>query len=319
MKILAFGDTQFHPWQEEQRGGDGAQQFLELFDELHRVIKEVKPDAVTFMGDLFEAKRSPRIDIVSRVLVRMTNLASSIGIDETKIWIAMTGNHDLYRGESSLSALSAPWEVVGGEGNQVEQSWNELPYAKLAEGSIRWTPFGYGGSDDFPDVIFSHEEFAHKPMGPHAVEPKWIDEAVGKVKMIVNGHYHQPEQYMQGNTLIVHVGAWAQYNWTDIDSGKRGCWLIDTEEISAEFIELGKNLPKFVSASEDARAIDFQRPDVKVDDPINAVEREEGEVIGGDDLVGSLRAYTRLKVEGERRRKATVNLGASIINEAIGG
>src|SRR3990167_8487607 len=91
--IVVWGDLQAHPWQELERP-DRWRELLCVFGMVNRVAKDHDADAIVFLGDLFQNKRTLRADVVGETLIQFARAIEEFD----KPYYIMEGNHDLCAG-----------------------------------------------------------------------------------------------------------------------------------------------------------------------------------------------------------------------------
>lgn len=326
-RILVFSDLQSHAWQEAERPTRWLD-CIKVIQAVRAIAARVKPHAVVFDGDLFEAKRNIRADVLSRTYVELRKpwLYRSNSGEERRIpFYLNAGNHDYYNGICTLSPLAGQHTHVFTVDTPVEHCAVDIHGTR-----VLFVPHPQSVEDMFPkhdadyEVAFTHCAIKGARMTATTVEsagdlPRWFTAQRGDRKLIVNGHYHRPQRVRaDGSVDILIAGAPMAHNWSDAgDSSPRGCVLLtvaDTVEVKR--FPVGEMFPRFYR--EDAAEIrdgDFVLRRISAGSAAQTVQHHKANVIASGNTGQSLATYVKQKKPEATREEFTalVRMGLNLL------
>ena len=254
MKYAIWGDLHAHPWQEAERP-------LRWLEMLH-IIQDVYAQAfahqcshVIFLGDLFEAKKEIRSDVLT---VTLKTLMKQIR-EAKAVTVLVAGNHDLYSESCILSILDG----YAGKTTVVAAS-NGFGFSTVPScGDSNLELYGYdlclpynGHMEEGQNYryLFTHREIRGCAFNPYTSSTDSdIGEGLftkkGDRKRVFNGHYHRPQTITKYDIPIHCIGAPCEHNWTDMDSSTlhtRSILILDTKTDTIKTIALPR-YPRFFS------------------------------------------------------------------------
>lgn len=279
-KILAWGDLHVHPWQENERPDRVRENYLRVIGDVARCAEDEQVDMIVFLGDLFESKRSVRTDL----FVQTYNALRASFLEEGPlIWLA--GNHDYYKGSCTLLPL-IDGRYIGVSSIVV---WNGVHVRSIPrepspeyDWVLGFIPSGTSVPEGHrvlleSDVLFLHTDVVGAQMAEGLqTEASGVHESFfelgGRCKLVVNGHYHVPQDIQRKGWVPIHcVGAPLQHNWSDASNPKqgltdsRGCSIITLEDagvVTTKRIKFDQ-YPRFYTEGDPRiREGDFVAPDL---------------------------------------------------------
>ncbi len=199
---------------------------------------KVKADAVFFLGDLFENKRSPRVDISSETycqLFQLIRIANSKGNIKS---ILLSGNHDLYNGMCSLQ----PLKFADGAMMYTNDVSEAVPTYIINGVRLAYFPYGIERSVDGAEqdyhVAFLHHEIVGGKLSNRGIVSKTSGISESFLKKQGNrlaafcGHYHNPQVIKPKGCVPVYCpGAPLAHNWSDVGCRNRGCIEADVDPV----------------------------------------------------------------------------------------
>ena len=262
MRILVWSDLHMHSWHEAERAG-AWHDALKVISEVKALVQDLKIDHVVFCGDLFEAKRALRTDVAVSTVYALNHC----GLHEDMSHVHyVAGNHDRYYPEHCvLDLLRYP-----GGPNVYSEAFERL-LVEDTDGTkytLAFLPHGVNkitaseARTDY-DVLFMHHNLNGAEVAPNISTQKEATSVsslllrAGKRKLVVNGHYHVPQQIVDkhqspaARVSVVCVGAPISLTWADLEEPKyerqRGCVVIDLTAQGASFtrLPLWENFPRF--------------------------------------------------------------------------
>jgi hypothetical protein len=265
-----------------------------------------KPDAVVFLGDLFESKRLLRADIVSATYQQIQKPYLSRNATGTIPFHLLAGNHDYFMDSCTLDALHNPENnrYVYRKGLPLEQLLVEQSGERLL-----FLPNGHALSDTEIeqvmgmrlDAVFLHIDIpnALPHINPNLYElPEWLLKA--DIRNIVSGHYHTPGIVAIADNRPVHIcGAPLCHSWRDIDDTlSRGAMLLDTGTGAIRRYPVGDKYPKFYPCNKDGArpSVDFIRSTPDKSAAVSAIQHKSVNTIAGGTTNQILAAYLKNKL-----------------------
>jgi len=333
IKILAFGDLHLHPWQE----GERSYRLQQCIVCAHRILvaaAQSHVDAVVFLGDLFEAKRSIRAEAI--VAAGNVFQFAKKTLPNTPLYM-IAGNHD-YLGPSRPSVLSA----FSAYGTVVDHVVHET---FMGDADILMVPHGCLDSRlSHPtlsyDVAFSHGSDLWGPapnmyFDLHAKldMPNMPTEYALRVSglqrgCLVCGHHHMPQSLRVGRYIpVVCVGAPMSHDWSDIeqvnDAGEvinkyvRGAVILSVEnhKIHMERVVRGNGFPRFFDRKPNCfrDGVDFVREIAAEENDADTRVHENVEEIAGNDVLTAVRTFAQ-----DRAPKDSVAEYVSVGEQLVG-
>ncbi len=213
-KILTFGD--FHL--DRNRFLTEEEQFSIYWSVVTQVAELASKVSFTvFLGDWFNklAETLPKSVILeaSRMITKISAVTPTYMI---------TGNHDLYKGQSLLSTFDSEYSIPVTKPIEIERGIWLLPYGFPVppEGNILFGHFGIAGSLVGSDYVKLDEEV------PLSKLQKW--------NLVMCGHYHtrQTLNHTRGQ-LVMHPGSVMAHSFSDTEEDK-GVYIIDMDKQSWE-------------------------------------------------------------------------------------
>ena len=311
MKLILWGDPQFHPWQEDVRP-DRWETLLNIIKIVYKEAADREADRIVFMGDLFEDKRRVRTDIFSAVFQELLK-----GWNKYKIPHHMLmGNHDRWNWRSILDLF------------RHMEGFTVYTMGAVLEPPLLFVPYGAEVAEHLEyTVMFAHSEILGGDLGQgirsvHSMLPEKALLKKGKRQVCFNGHYHHPQKIVLSDEHIpvVCVGTPAELNWSDADSDTfRGITVVDIlggTKVVHQRIKL--NFPRFYnSPNEAAKKGDFVRNLEEQKAQIQTKTHNEHATIGGGNMESAIRGYVSEKGT-EKREKTLTDLGIHIYNARTG-
>lgn len=241
-RIVVWSDLHAHAWLAPNRP-DRFDDFIGAIRTVYETALEVEANMVLFNGDLFESKNSHSSFVWTRVC---KEIARGIASTPDAEHVFNTGNHDLYRGESVVSALE---EMILTTTHSIKVAVDAPLYINDAPFNFAVVPYGYTEeplwvTDEgvpFYNCVFTHTNIKGSNMGhgfkcqDDGLHEMWFD----STQLIVNGHMHVIQQFTRehGSTpdgcVVATVGPPIPINWVDTDEptqASRGVLILDFEE-----------------------------------------------------------------------------------------
>lgn len=305
-RYIIIGDTQLHPWMENIDDRHW-RKLPEIFDHAAVWADELDADGIVHMGDLFESKRAVRSDVLVATIRKIKEVTQT---RSPMSFFFLAGNHDFYGGECMLDVLPDRDNVV---------VVTREPYK--IQGAL-FVPYGIQPDPDIRyRVMFAHADIrsAHLGHGIHA-DTSTIDERCllkqGKRELVVNGHYHHPQQIQLSSkhVPVECMGTPYHVSWSDMDSPRRGLTCIELLEGGGYRIKrktLG-SYPCFLSSAEHTRpGLDFVRETAKLN-TANASVREESYTVGGADMRQSIQGYAQSRTNSKKKARTLAEIGFAL-------
>jgi DNA repair exonuclease SbcCD nuclease subunit len=310
VKYLVWGDLQMHPWQETQRP-DRWRNMLGVVSDVFTQAHKHSVDCIVCLGDLFESKSAVRADVMSETMDclighhRKHNFLS----------IYISGNHDFYGGESSLTPL--------GNLQNVHVVADYPLYIPGSEASL-CIPFGcknFESSKEDYRILFTHNDIVGARVNKHVLTkesgiPDRFLKRKRVRKAVINGHYHHPQKIIisEDHVPVTCVGSPVQINWSDADSKRERGFLLINETPSA--VKLSRiylpKYPKFYNGNppEAREGIDFVR---EVVDRKTSTSSNSNK-IGGTKIGTALTEYTKSVYNGDLDIQEVIDIGKDLLN-----
>jgi len=200
-----------------------------VLDWIASVIVEKQPDAVAYLGDVFDTHaviRSECLGIWTHHLQHTLNYCPTY-------WIC--GNHEFFKPIDSTYNALIPFST-----------WNHKHLHTIVEpaiidelGFIPYLPntkdWDTVANSLKSNILFTHNTFAGADMG-HIVARDGILPSSSVDRLVISGHIHKRQQLDLGTTQVVYPGT--PYSWSanDVDMVK-GVMIIDTKNYRQEFVE----------------------------------------------------------------------------------
>lgn len=278
LKILVWSDLHAHPWQESERP-DRWLDCLSVVREVRKLARANSVDTIVFCGDLFEAKRTVRTEIMAPLIQELIYgfwKTTRGGTPQVIPTFYVAGNHDFYGGGCTLKALA--------EVGNAHLSTRRVIAKRVAPTILPlgdWTcvamPYGCVVDADLGyDVLFSHNPVGGATLVPGIVEnPQSFDRMLdatgpGGRLAVLNGHYHIPQTITQPGCIpVTCVGSPYSLSWRDLDTDQeRGCVLLELTDRTSPAVKITrlqfeKRFPRFYKEG-DLTAVegDFVQPDL---------------------------------------------------------
>lgn len=199
-----------------------------------KAIVEHKPDAVVYLGDVFDTHaviRSECLTIWTKHLNDTLNYCSTY-------WLM--GNHEMHKPNDSTYNSLIPYSGWRHKNlNVITKSCeiNDLGFVPYLTNKQSWEEEANGINTQ---IVFTHNTFVGADFGNTVATSGITKESVGcstvNNRIIISGHIHKQQQLDFNLTKIVYPGT--PYSWSanDIDMTK-GLMLIDSETLKMSFIE----------------------------------------------------------------------------------
>lgn len=293
VKGILFGDLQAHPWQEQERP-DRWKDCQRVINEIYDKATEIGAEFVGFMGDLFEAKRAVRTDIMGAIY--RTFIERIEAFDGHTLFV--TGNHDIYRDGSTLAPFQSLLKAYVADA--------PMSFVPKTDGAIiLLMPWGMESINDFGcewDIALTHCDFKGARHSPTHVSDSdnWRDsfrdpEYGWKHRVIFNGHYHHPAELKgKDKVSVVMVGSPMQHDWSDIDGGARGCIEVTIDPgKSVTYKRHEFKFPKFYRGATPwfRDGIDFLLPQLEPSGQVEVETHDGVAAIAGEDNYRALTGY----------------------------
>jgi DNA repair exonuclease SbcCD nuclease subunit len=236
LRIVVYSDLQAHHWQEHERE-DRLGDCIKAIGLVHEVAQDVSADMLVFNGDLFEAKRSVRADVASRVYEKLISYG-----DTEYAQVFNAGNHDYSNDSCSLNPLRSIGTVVGNPKRSLMyhvKDWNLL-----------FIPNGYPyhTSEFKPESVFYHLCFVHGNVQganmtravrcTHDDYPHALFKQTKERMAVINGHFHTPDTLVASHRVPIYIcGAPLAHNWNDVGSFNRGCMILTLSSADGLHVE----------------------------------------------------------------------------------
>jgi len=309
-RLILWGDSQFHPWQEQERP-ERWETLLNIIETVYQEAVNRKADHIIFLGDLFEDKRRVRTDIFSAVFQELLKGWNRYRIPH---YILM-GNHDIWNGRSILT----PFKHMDGFTVITEP---------LLEPPLLFVPYGAKVTDSLVDytVLFSHTELVggnlgHDVRSIQSMLPEDLLLKRGTRTVCFNGHYHHPQTIKLSDEHVpVHcVGTPAELNWSDADSKvPRGIGFVTIKGQKVTYERIPLNFPRFFNApSDEATELDFVRNLEEQKRSTKTKTHNDHDTIGGSEMTHAIRGYVVEKRKSGRAGPLT-ELGIHLYNARTG-
>lgn len=313
MKLVIYGDTHFHQFQESDRP-DRWKEMLRIIDIVYNVAVREEAEYICHLGDLFETKRAVRTDVAARVMWKILENDRAYSIPH----LFIRGNHDSYRGETPLTTLQAASENIS--------VCNTKPYNNIwlfPSLSILTVPYGCEEveADDY-DILLCHAGIrnGHMANGIHTTTstlPAGLLEKTGRRKICFNGHYHIPQTITTpGQVPVICVGAPYHLNWSDADSNlrRRGIIVvtITRERCSYKRIWLNRFPHFYRKRTKDTRPKDFVQEELQNISDVATVVHESADVIGGSNMEDAIEQYTLDRFQGKQDDEYVSEVGIAL-------
>ena len=318
MRILVWSDLHAHAWYDSERPGMW-REFTRLLGTVRALVAEQKIDHVVFCGDLFEAKRTIRMDVAVSTVYALNNCGLHSDMSHVHY---VAGNHDRYYEDAcALDLLRYP-----GGPNVYSESYERLNVQDVAGNSytLAFLPHGVNALPDLEkqsdyDVLFMHHDCIG---GSVAQNIKTQVEApvlaallckTGKRKLVVNGHYHVPQKI---NTPIPVecVGAPVSLTWADLEEPgtdrPRGCLILDVQDgcVDITRVPLWQNFARFFREGDPRIRTQMLPKDHVLVDTTNVVRAAVTPMLathqdgGAQSLSASVAKYVESKLETDAER-----------------
>ena len=294
LKGIVFGDLQAHPWQ-EQISATRWRDCVKVISDVYDKADEVDADFVCFLGDLFESKRAIRSDVMAAVYEKFIENARHFD-GHTYL---VKGNHDIYRQGCTLQ----PFRGAGGKITVCET----VTAVKLHGYDLLFVPWGSEAQSvglSKYSLAFTHCEFkGARHSATHVTEddsmpPQFRNARIDNPnRVIFNGHYHHPKTYMgqkNEDVPLVNVGSPMHHDWSDIDSGPRGCVEVFIDGGAPSWKWHHFDYPRFFrdeSSAEFREGKDFALPKLDEGRTAQTATHKDVEDIAGEDTHAMLQAY----------------------------
>jgi energy-coupling factor transporter ATP-binding protein EcfA2/DNA repair exonuclease SbcCD nuclease subunit len=196
-------------------------------DWLEELMLDHAPDAMVFLGDYFHA--FGQIDMQSLQVLKVWERLHYIAGDMDIPAVALVGNHDYYDTYANIHSLPTAPQVI------------DTPRVlEFGEDRVLLLPYCNDPAEITRQVREAGEHslvFAHIPLlgaefATGATEQAGIDSSVfTEASILVNGHYHMPDEYDTGDDLIVVMaGTVIASSFNDIERDIRhGALILDSD------------------------------------------------------------------------------------------
>ena len=319
MRLVLYGDTHFHPWQEADRP-DRWKEMLRVLNIVHETAIREKADLIVHLGDFFLGKRTVRSDVLARAQSLFAEMGEIYNSDIPQILVA--GNHDFFRGHCKLDIFNHVPNVT---------VWHQtIPYLDYPE-DVRILIAPYGLTDlpehtDY-DILLTHSDICngHVANGIHTATstlPTNLLENIGRRKICFNGHYHIPQTITtHGHVPVVCVGAPYHINFSDTDGGARGIIVvtITRERCSYKRIWLNRFPHFYRKRTKDTRPKDFVQEELQDISDVATVVHDSADVIGGSNMEDAIEQYTLDMYKGQHDDEYVSEVGIKLYRGEGGG
>lgn len=219
IRVLYWTDLHAHDWEKNVRPNRW-QDFVSAVVRVYGIADDWGANLVVFGGDLFESKVEHKSNVWSSVIGA---LLTGIQSEQHRENVFLTGNHDIYRGQSVLQVLDTFPNVKVVHPNRVLYSTFPLHEGKYI--STAFVPYGWGGQPNAAHpvlALFTHCEFAGMTYGRGIVAKNTTihNDWLRVSKNIFNGHMHVRQRAVAGKgngkkTSITCQGPLIPINWVD--------------------------------------------------------------------------------------------------------
>lgn len=181
MKALVVGDPHVRP--------DDLEEGWRLIEQIEGLITGYKPDAVVFLGDLFNNFAVTHISVIA--FWRKAFARLNVARPGTRI-VALVGNHDTahdcVRGEHALLALTEFALII--DEPRVIDGFLFLPYFRDPKGFVAACNQYHEIHTAFAHQEFNGSEFESGIYSKEGVLPGDIPQ-----KLVISGHIHKPQEF----------------------------------------------------------------------------------------------------------------------------
>jgi DNA repair exonuclease SbcCD nuclease subunit len=226
-KIAIFSDPHFGSNKSSEIVLESQKRFL--FNQFFPYLREHEITQIFCLGDIFDNRVA--------VNTKIWNEVYDIFNNEFEYHV-LVGNHDSY-GNSNLKINSLKF---------LRKFSNVMVYEKIQEiqmfdKKILMVPWIFD-NDKFledlknynSDIVCGHFDVNGFSMSGKLSNAPLTIEHFSKFKKVFSGHFHSAQSKKYNDTEFIYCGSIIQNNWGDCDQ-KRGFYILDTSDLSYEFIE----------------------------------------------------------------------------------
>lgn len=237
MRYLIFSDLHLHRWPygaatDKDGRHSRLADLLRILDTVGEIAAEQNVNSVLFAGDFFHR---PWADAEMAEEVR------------SRIWafkgpiVVIAGNHDQIARRSWRARMTS---IIpsGHFGNVLgAEDYSDDPRTRWAERLL---------SGKKPDVFIMHQGILGAKMSKDFCSENEQDLSLAEArqlasKLVIAGHFHQPQLFDQQEPVVLIPGAPVQHTWGDAGQ-ERGVWIANVDEkVDVDFLALD-GFPKFV-------------------------------------------------------------------------
>ncbi len=246
MKICIIADT--HLFSSEIGGNWSEDSFIIFKEKILPKVKDKKPDAVIFLGDILDphsGRSDPRWSKGDEASGKFVEALKKTGIKNS---YALRGNHDYFEPLKNISEMEGPvfiednWRKLGNAAFYFFSS--KYPNLQKAVDDLKLIP----DADAKNKILLMHENLSIR--GADNIPKEVMKEVSKRFEMIFNGHQHVYQQLYDNVWCLSSALPWRPgYGNSDIEINwkgeelkikenrdKFGFYIIDVEEKHLEFI-----------------------------------------------------------------------------------
>jgi DNA repair exonuclease SbcCD nuclease subunit len=246
MSLLIFSDLHLDEYRRFSTIGAGGLnsrliQQINVIQQVIKIAKEIEPEAVVFLGDLFNGQGrtiAKTLYLVGHELIQQLQKVAPVYL--------VVGNHDMYGGSHILAPMAGMSNVIVIENTQ---------RVDLLGLNVFMMPWG-GVTPIDGDILLGHLDIEGVKTGigyelPGTIHPK----EVAQFKLVVSGHYHtyqkiEPNILYCGAVMPITFGDTAEEDYGVLTLGsdlRYNRVLIDSPKFIPMIISTQQNMDKFAA------------------------------------------------------------------------